>query len=69
MSLLALHNQQLTQLTLQQKESLEELKKENKVLEEKVNKLEREKQAQAAVNAESKHEIEAFKHKVNEDLE
>ena len=38
LSLLALHNQQLTQLTLQQKESLEELKKENEVLKQKVNK-------------------------------
>ena len=38
LSLLALHNQQLTQVTLQQKESLEELKKENEVLKEKVNK-------------------------------
>ena len=94
LSVLALHNQQLTQLTIQQKKSLEELEKENEVLKEKVNKdnkdvaremgelkesveksqlkiqeLEREKQAQAAVNAESKHEIEALKHKVNEDLE
>ena len=38
LSLLALHNQQLTQLTLQQKGSIEELKKENEVLKEKVNK-------------------------------
>ena len=38
LSLLALHNQQLTQLTLQQRESLEELKKENEVLKLKVNK-------------------------------
>ena len=32
LSLLALHNQQLTKLTIQQKESLKELKKENKFL-------------------------------------
>ena len=38
LSLLALHNQQLTQLTIQQKESLEELKKENEVLKQKDNK-------------------------------
>ena len=38
LSLLALHNQQLTQLSLQQKESLEELKKENEVLKQKDNK-------------------------------
>ena len=38
LSLLALHNQQLTQLTLQQKGSIEELKKESEVLKEKVNK-------------------------------
>ena len=38
LSLLALHNQQLTQLTMQQKESLEELKKENKALKLKVSK-------------------------------
>ena len=37
LSLLALHNQQLTQLTIQQKESLEELKMENKALKQKVN--------------------------------
>ena len=87
MSYLALHNQQLTQLTIQQKDSLEELKKENEVLKENVSKevaklkesleksqlkiqeLERDKQAQATVNAESKHEIEALKHKLNKDLE
>ena len=38
LSLLALHNQQLTQLTIQQKESLEELRKENEVLRKNVNK-------------------------------
>ena len=38
LSLLALHNQQLTQLTIQQKESLEELRKENKALKAKVDK-------------------------------
>ena len=45
LSVLALHNQQLTQLTIQQKESLEEsqhklqeLEKENEILKEKVNK-------------------------------
>ena len=38
LTLLALHNQQLTQLTLQQKESIEELKKENEHLKQKVNK-------------------------------
>ena len=90
LSLLALHNQQLTQLTLQQKESIEELKRENEVLKQKVNKemeqqvaelkesleksqlkiqeLEREKQAQATVNAESKQAIEALTLKVNKDL-
>ena len=80
-SLLALHNQQLTHLT-------SELKKENEILKQKVNKdveqqvaelkeslklkiqeLEREKQAQATINAESRCEIEALKHKVNYDLE
>ena len=40
LSLLALHNQQLTQLTIQQKESLEECQR-------KIQELEREKQAQA----------------------
>ena len=94
LTLLALHNQQLTQLTLQQKESLEEnqcriqeLEKENDHLKQKVNKdveqqvaelkeslklkiqeLEREKQAQATVNVESKQEIEALKHVVNKGL-
>ena len=81
MSLLALHNQQLVQLT-------SELKKENEILKQKVNKdveqqvaelkeslklkiqeLEREKQAQATVNAESKQEIAALTLKVNKDLE
>ena len=38
LSLLALHNQQLTQLTIQQKESLEELRKEDKALKAKVDK-------------------------------
>ena len=84
MSLLALHNQQLVQLT-------SELKNENEVLKQKVNKdveqqvaelkesleksqlkiqeLEREKQAQAIINAESKQEIAALTLKVNKDLE
>ena len=116
LSLLALHNQQLTQLTLQQKESLEELKKENEHLKQdmkqqvgelkesleksqhkiqelerenehlkqdmeqqvaelkeslklKIQEREREKHAQATVNAESKQEIEALKHVVNKGLE
>ena len=82
-SLLALHNQQLTQLTLQQKESIEEVKKdmEQQVAELKesleksqlkIQELEREKQAQATElqkNFEaSKQEIEALKQKVNEDI-
>ena len=73
---------------MQQKESIEELKKENEDLKQKVNKdveqqvaelkeslklkiqeLEREKQAQATVNAESKQEIAALTLKVNKDLE
>ena len=61
LSLLALHNQQLTQLTIQQKASLEESQR-------KIQELEREKEAQATVNAElqkcseaSRHEVEALK--------
>ena len=38
LSLLALHNQQLTQLTIQLKESIQDLEKENEVLKEKVSK-------------------------------
>ena len=77
LSLLALHNQQLTQQTIQQKESLEELKKENEKvnkdvaklkesLELKIQELER---AQAIVTTKSKHDIEALTVKVNGGLE
>ena len=68
LTLLALHNQQLTQLTIQLKESLEESQR-------KIQELEREKQAQATVTAEllkcseaSKREIETLKLKVNKDV-
>ena len=61
LSLLALHNQQLTRLTLQWKDSLEESQH-------KIQEFEKEKQTQATVNAElqnwseeSKHEIEVLK--------
>ena len=69
LSLLALHNQQLTQLTIQQKESLEESLH-------KIQELEREKQTQATVIGElqilsetSKREIEALKQTMNDDVE
>ena len=86
LSLLVLHNQQLTQLTIQQKESLEELKKENEKVnkdvaklkesleesQQKIQELEREKQTQAVrlqkCSETSKQEMEALKHKVNEDM-
>ena len=68
LSSLVLHNQQLIQLTSEQKESLEESQC-------KIQELEREKQAQATANAElqkcseaSRHEVEALKQKVNKDL-
>ena len=69
LSLFALHNQQLTQLTIQQKESLEESLH-------KIQELEREKQTQATVIGElqilsetSKREIEALKQTMNDDVE
>ena len=68
LSLLALHNQQLTQVTIQQKESLEESQR-------KIQELEKEKQAQASVVTELqkcseayKCEMEALKQEVNKDV-
>ena len=67
--LFALHNQQLTQLTIQQKESLKESQH-------KIQELEREKQTQATVIDElqkfsetSKRDIEALKQTMNKDVE
>ena len=67
-SLLALHNLQLTQLTLQLKKSLEESQY-------KIRELEKEMQAQATINAKlqqsseaSEHKIEALTRKVAEEM-
>ena len=57
MSLLALHNLQLTQLTLQLKKSLEESQY-------KIRELEKEMQAQATINAKLQQSCEASEHKI-----
>ena len=85
LSLLALHNHQLTQLTLQQKESLDELKKENEALKLKVNKdvsqdvaelrrqqkvnLEESQHKLQELERTGKCEIEALKRRVKKDTE
>ena len=64
LSLLALHNQQLTQLTIQQKESLEELRKENEALRKNVNKNVSQKIAE--LRRQLKESLEESQHKIQE---
>ena len=84
LSLLALHNQQLTQLTIQHKQTLEELRKENETLKlvnkeisQEVAELRRQQKASLEENRHKlqelertgKHEIEALKQRVKKDME
>ena len=84
LSLLALHNQQLTQLTIQHKQTLEELRKENETLKlvnkeisQEVADLRRQQKVSLEENRHKlqeleragKHEIEALKQSVKKDIE